>query len=189
MSEIKNERKGLEVVTLGGGCFWCVEAVFERLKGVEKVISGYAGGHVKNPTYEQVCSKTTGHIEVVQVHFDPMVITFGQILEIFWTTHNPTTKDRQGNDVGPQYRSVIFYHDNNQKDIAEKSIREVATTMWDDPIVTELLPLPEFYIAEPYHQDFYRLNPSYGYCRVIIDPKVAKVRAKYNHLLRPEFTA
>ncbi|MEL6123227.1 MAG: peptide-methionine (S)-S-oxide reductase MsrA [Bacteroidota bacterium] len=182
---MKNEN--LQIATLGGGCFWCTEAVFERLEGVHQVISGYAGGHVVNPTYEEVCAKTTGHAEVTQVHFDAEVISYEELLEIFWASHDPTTKDRQGNDRGPQYRSVIYYHDLAQKNAAELSVEQVATTMYQDPIVTEIEALDVFYPAEAYHQDFYRLNPNYGYCRVIIDPKVAKVRAKYADRLKKEY--
>lgn len=181
------ENENLQIATLGGGCFWCTEAVFERLEGVHQVISGYAGGHVVNPTYEEVCVKTTGHAEVTQVHFDAEVISYEELLEIFWASHDPTTKDRQGNDRGPQYRSVIYYHDLAQKNAAELSAEQVATTMYQDPIVTEIEALDVFYPAEAYHQDFYRLNPNYGYCRVIIDPKVAKVRAKYAERLKEEY--
>lgn len=172
------------IATLGGGCFWCVEAALENLKGVHQVISGYSGGHVENPSYREVCAKKTGHVEVVQVHFDPEVITYSELLEIFWVVHDPTTRDRQGNDAGPQYRSVIYYHDEDQKNAAYQSVADVANKIYDDPIVTDILPLKNFYIAEPEHQDFYRLNPNYGYCRVVIDPKVAKVRAKFQHRLK-----
>ena len=173
--------------TLGGGCFWCTEAVFQNLKGVMKVESGYAGGHVKNPTYREVCSKTTGHAEVIQITFDPDVISYEQLLEVFWTTHDPTTKDQQGNDRGPQYRSIILYHDEAQKVTAEKSVKEVATSIWSDPIVTEIEPYSVFYKAESEHQNFYNLHGGYhGYCRVVISPKVSKVRNKFAHLLKPQ---
>jgi len=177
----------IQVATLGGGCFWCVEGVFERLIGVEKVISGYAGGHVANPTYEQICTKTTGHAEVTQIFFDSSLITYADLLEIFWTSHDPTTPNQQGNDKGPQYRSVIYYHNDEQKAIAEDSIANVATQIYSKPIVTELAALPVFYKAEAYHQDYYRLNPNQGYCRYVIDPKVAKVRIKHADKVRPEF--
>ena len=174
----------IEICTLGGGCFWCVEAVYLQLNGILKVVSGYSGGTAKNPTYKEVCYGKTGHAEVVQVHYDPQVISFEEILEIFWTAHDPTTLNRQGNDVGTQYRSVIFYHHEAQKQIAEESIRNVASELWDDPIVTEVKPLEIFYPAEPYHQDFYRLNPGYGYCRVVIDPKINKVRNQFFNKLK-----
>jgi len=169
----------LEIATIGGGCFWCVEAVFQDFSGIEKVVSGYAGGHVVNPTYEQVCAKTTGHAEVIQIHFDSSLISFEEILEIFWVSHDPTTKNRQGNDAGPQYRSVIYYHNESQKEKAEASAKNVATTIWDDPIVTEIEPLDVFYAAELYHQNYYKNNQGQGYCRAVISPKVSKVRQKY----------
>lgn len=178
---VQNEK---EMATLGAGCFWCVEAVFQELKGVESVESGYMGGHVDNPTYKQVCSGTTGHAEVAQVVFDPDVISFEEILEVFWTTHDPTTKDRQGNDVGPQYRSAIFYHSDEQQKTAEESKKNVATELWSDNIVTEITPAGTFYEAEEYHQDFYAQNPNYGYCRVIINPKIEKVRKKFADKLK-----
>ena len=175
----------LEVATLGGGCFWCLEAVFDEVKGVTDVVSGYAGGAVKNPTYEQVCSGRTGHAEVVQVAFDPAIISFQEILEIFFTIHDPTTLNRQGNDVGPQYRSVIFYHSPQQQAVAQQVIREFNTAgVWDRPLVTELTPAPMFYAAEDYHQEYFARNPSQGYCRVIIAPKVAKFRQKYADRLK-----
>ena len=171
--------------TIGGGCFWCTEAVFQQLQGVEKVESGYAGGHVENPTYRQVCQKTTGHAEVIQITFDPEVVSYDELLKVFWTTHDPTTLNRQGNDKGPQYRSIILYHNDEQKAVAEQSIQEVATQIWNDPIVTELAPYTTFYIAEQEHQDFYERNNSFhGYCRVVISPKVAKVRKSFGHLLK-----
>ena len=169
-----------EVATLGGGCFWCLEAVYEELRGVEKVESGYAGGAVPNPTYRQVCTGTTGHAEVVQVTFDPDVVSFREILEVFFTTHDPTTPNRQGADVGTQYRSAIFYHDEEQKRVAEEVIAELeARHLWDDPIVTEVTPLEAFYVAEDYHQGYYRNNAYQPYCRVVIAPKVAKFRKEY----------
>jgi len=169
-----------EVTTLGGGCFWCLEAVYDQLKGVTDVVSGYSGGHVPNPTYRQVCEKTTGHAEVVQVTFDNEVIHFKEILDVFFTIHDPTTLNRQGNDVGPQYRSAIFYHTPEQKATAEQTIAEVeAAGLWDNPVVTEVTPFDVFYEAEDYHQEYFANNPNQGYCRVIIAPKVAKFRQKY----------
>jgi peptide-methionine (S)-S-oxide reductase len=171
---------GLELATLGGGCFWCLEAVFEQLQGVEKVVSGYAGGTVASPTYEQVCAGTTGHAEVVQLTFDPDVIAFKELLEVFFTIHDPTTLNRQGADVGTQYRSAIFYHSAGQKATAEQVIAEIdAAGIWGAPIVTEVAPLDTFYRAEDYHQEYYRRNPGQGYCRVVIAPKVAKFRQRY----------
>ena len=169
-----------EVATVAGGCFWCLEAAFQDLKGVEKVQSGYAGGHVANPSYEQVCTGTTGHAEVVEVTFDPTVVSFDDLLHVFFTIHDPTTLNRQGADVGTQYRSAIFYHSPEQKATAERVIRELeAEKVWDDPVVTELKPLDAFYPAEEYHRDYYRRNPNQGYCRAVIAPKVAKVRKLY----------
>ena len=171
-----------EVATLGGGCFWCLEAVYDDLIGVESVVSGYSGGHVANPTYEQICTKTTGHAEVVQVTFDPSVITFREILEVFFTIHDPTTLNRQGNDVGPQYRSAIFYHDETQKMAAEAIISEFNTEkVWSDPIVTEVTPLDIFYQAEDYHQDYFLNNPYQPYCQFVVAPKVAKFRKKFRN--------
>jgi peptide-methionine (S)-S-oxide reductase len=169
-----------EVATLGGGCFWCLEAVYEQLRGVEKVESGYSGGTVPNPTYEQVCRGTTGHAEVVQITFDPKAISFRELLEVFFTIHNPTTLNRQGADVGSQYRSAIFYHDEGQKTIAGQVIQEITEAgLWDDPIVTEVVPLTAFYKAEEYHQEYFRRNPYQSYCQVVIAPKVAKFRRRY----------
>ncbi len=174
-----------EIATLGGGCFWCLEAVYEQLKGVQKVVSGYAGGHVPNPTYEQVCTATTGHAEVVQITYDPAVITYQDLLDVFFTIHNPTTPNRQGADVGPQYRSVIFYHSPEQKAIAEQAIANVdATGVWNAPIVTEVAPLEKFYPAEDYHQGYFRANPNQGYCRVVIAPKVSKFRKEHLERLK-----
>ena len=174
-----------EVATLGGGCFWCLEAVFVELQGVEKVESGYAGGAVHNPTYRDVCSGSTGHAEVVQITFDPTVITFRELLEVFFTIHDPTTLNRQGADVGTQYRSVIYYHSPDQKTVAEQVMREVeGTGVWPGPIVTQLLPAPLFYKAEDYHQDYYAQNPDQPYCRVVVEPKVAKLRKKFVEKLK-----
>ena len=172
-----------EDATLGGGCFWCLEAVYEELKGVEKVESGYSGGMVPNPTYRQVCAQTTGHAEVVQVTFDPEVVTFREILEVFFTIHDPTTLNRQGYDVGTQYRSAIFYHTPEQERIAGEVISELdAARVWDDPIVTEVTPFEAFYLAEDYHQNYFRRNEEQPYCQVVISPKVAKFRKQ--HLAR-----
>jgi peptide-methionine (S)-S-oxide reductase len=169
-----------EVATLAGGCFWCLEAVYEELKGVERVESGYSGGTVSDPTYRQVCTGTTGHAEVVQVTFDPEVVSFKEILEVFFTIHDPTTLNRQGADVGPQYRSAIFYHDEEQRRVAEGVISELeAERVWDNPIVTEVTPFDTFYVAEDYHQGYYRNNEYQPYCQVVIAPKVAKFRSKY----------
>jgi peptide-methionine (S)-S-oxide reductase len=170
----------LETVTLGAGCFWCIEAVYQELKGVHSVVSGYAGGTVENPTYDQVCSGRTGHAEVIQVTFDPDIISFETILEVFWRTHDPTTLNRQGADVGTQYRSVIFYRTAEQRQIAEKSKQETdASGLWQNPIVTEIAPYTEFFPAEDYHQNFYRDNPAQPYCRVMIDPKLRKLRQDF----------
>ncbi len=175
-----------ETITLGGGCFWCLEAVYDQMLGVTDVVSGYAGGHVVNPTYEAVCGGRTGHAEVVQVTFDATVTGLREILEVFFTIHDPTTLNRQGNDVGPQYRSAIFYHSPEQKALAEEIIRELNTAnLWGRPIVTEVAPLTVFYPAEAYHQEYFARNPYQGYCRAIIAPKVAKFRQKYAHKLRP----
>ena len=177
-----------ETATLGGGCFWCLEAVFERLEGVERVVSGYAGGHVANPTYEEVCEGTTGHAEVVQVTFDPAVTSYREILEVFFTIHDPTTLNRQGADVGEQYRSVIFHHSDGQRATAEAVIAELEK---EDPwggraVVTEVVPLKEFFEAEPHHQGYYRRNPSAGYCRAVIAPKLRKMREKWARKLKAE---
>ena len=177
--------ENLQIATFGAGCFWCVEAVFQDLKGVHRVVSGYAGGQVDNPTYEEVCSGTTGHAEVVQVTYDPSVISFEELLEVFWRTHDPTTLNRQGADVGTQYRSAIFYHDDEQKRLAEKSRAETdASDLWPDPIVTEIVPFTEFYEAETYHHNYYRQNPNQAYCRFVIDPKIQKFRKSFADRLK-----
>ena len=174
-----------ETATLGAGCFWCVEAIFQDVRGVERVVSGYAGGTVANPTYQQVCAGNTGHAEVAQITFDPSVISYEDILYIFWRTHDPTTLNRQGADVGTQYRSVIFYHTEEHKAIAERSKRETeAAKVWPKPIVTEIAPLTNFYPAEAYHQNYFRLNPNQPYCRAVIDPKVRKFRKTFQEKLR-----
>jgi peptide-methionine (S)-S-oxide reductase len=169
-----------ETATLGGGCFWCLEAVFEGLRGVERVQSGYAGGHVANPSYEQVCTGATGHAEVVQVTFDPAVISFRELLEVFFATHDPTTLNRQGHDVGTQYRSVIVYHSPEQQRAAEQAIAELtAAGTFDRPIVTQLEPFAAFYPAEGYHQEYFRRNPGQPYCQAVVGPKVAKFRKQF----------
>jgi len=168
------DKPATQVATFGGGCFWCLEAGFERFEGVSEVVSGYAGGSVVNPTYKQVCDGRTGHAEVVQVHFDPKKISYDQLLEIFWEVHDPTTLNRQGGDVGTQYRSVIFYHDDAQRQSAERAMKSVAGK-FREPIVTELQPLPKFYVAEDYHQDYFRNNPKAPYCVVVISPKLKKL--------------
>ena len=174
-----------EVATLGGGCFWCLEAVYQELRGVEKVESGYSGGDVPNPTYRQVCSETTGHAEVVQVTFDPDEVAYRDILEVYFTIHDPTTLNRQGADVGTQYRSVIFYHTEGQKRTAEEVISEIeAEGIWNSPIVTEVVPFDEFYVAEDYHQNYFRNNGFQPYCQVIIAPKVAKFRKQHLERLK-----
>lgn len=169
-----------EATTLGGGCFWCLEAVYDQLQGVISVESGYTGGHVANPTYRQVCSATSGHAEVVQITFDPSVVSFRQLLEVFFTIHDPTTRNRQGADVGPQYRSAIFYHSPEQKAVAEEVIAEFERQkLWRDPIVTEVTPLDRFYVAEDYHQEYFARNGSQPYCQIVIAPKVSKFRKQY----------
>ncbi len=177
---IMSETRRLETATLAGGCFWCLEAVYEEINGVEDVISGYAGGSTPNPTYEQVSSGRTGHAEVAQIKFDPDVISFNEILDIFFTIHDPTTLNRQGNDVGTQYRSAIFYHSPEQEQIARKKIADLEDAkIWDAPIVTEVVPATEFYPAEKYHEEYFRRNPNQPYCQVVIAPKVAKARQKF----------
>ncbi len=174
-----------ETAILGGGCFWCLDAVYRNMQGVKEAVSGYAGGHVPNPSYEQVCAKTTGHVEVVKVVFDPSVVTFADILRVFFTIHDPTTKDRQGADVGPQYRSAIFFTSPEQEATAREVMAEVtAGGLYGGPVVTELAPAPVFYDAEPEHQDYYARNPWSGYCRAVVGPKVAKFRKTFSHRLR-----
>jgi peptide-methionine (S)-S-oxide reductase len=174
-----------ETATLAGGCFWCLEAVYDQLKGVTDVVSGYAGGWVKNPTYEQVCNTDTGHAEVVQIKYDPAVVSFRQLLDVFFTIHDPTTLNRQGADVGPQYRSAIFYHTPEQKAQAEAAIAEYnSKKLWNAPIVTEVTPIDTFYPAEDYHQEYFARNPYQGYCRVVIEPKVAKFRKQFIEQLK-----
>lgn len=174
-----------EDATLGGGCFWCLEAVFEQLHGVESVVSGYSGGFVVNPTYEDVCSKKTGHAEVVQVTFDPAVISFRDLLGVFFAVHDPTTSNRQGNDVGPQYRSAIFYHSEEQRAAANEVIADLsAAEIWPAPVVTQLAPFKAFYPAEGYHQGYFRGNPAQPYCVVVVAPKVSKFRSQFRGLLK-----
>ncbi len=182
MSQETNPR--IEIATLGGGCFWCLDPIFDELRGVEEVLVGYAGGHVPNPSYKLVCTGTSGHAEVVQINYDPQVISYKEILQIFFSVHDPTTPNRQGADIGPQYRSIILYHDESQKAAAEKVIQEIeAEGLWPAPIVTEVVPFSEFYIAEDYHQRYFEKNPGQGYCRVVIAPKVAKFRKLYQEKL------
>ena len=179
------QEKPLETATLAGGCFWCMEAVFEMFEGVEKVESGYTGGTQINPTYEEVCSGNTGHAEAVQVHFDPKVISYKEILLIFFASHDPTTLSRQGNDIGSQYRSAIFYSDARQKKEAEDMIHSLTEQkIFDNKIVTQLKPLTEFYPAENYHQNYFANNPTQGYCSVVINPKVAKIRKEFSKYLK-----
>jgi peptide-methionine (S)-S-oxide reductase len=178
-------RLNIEVATLAGGCFWCLEAVYDDLKGVVDVVSGYSGGHIANPSYEAVCTGETGHAETVQVTFNPQLITFRELLEVFFTIHDPTTLNRQGADVGTQYRSAIFYHSPEQKAIAEEVIHEMETQkVWGKPIVTELVTFDVFYPAEAYHQEYFKRNPYQGYCMAIIAPKVSKFRHKYMEKLK-----
>ncbi len=176
-----------EIATLGGGCFWCLDAVFEKIRGVQNVESGYAGGSVNDPTYKQVCGGNTGHAEVVRVSFDAQQISYRELLEIFFAFHDPTTLNRQGADIGTQYRSVIYYHDEQQREIAEELIRELnAAEIWNRAIVTEVTPAPTFFKAEAYHQGYFRSNPNQGYCQVVIAPKVAKLRQHFANRLRAE---
>lgn len=181
----KEPGKTRDTITLGAGCFWCVEAVFQELKGVDKVVSGYSGGHIENPTYEEVCSKTSGHVEVCQLYYDPSVVSIDEILEVFWQTHDPTTLNRQGNDAGPQYRSVVFYHDNQQKEKAEYYKKQLDSSgAFRAPIVTAIEPFTKFYAAEDYHQNYYKSNPNQGYCTYVIQPKVEKFRKVFKDKLK-----
>lgn len=185
MSEsIETQNPKQEKAILAGGCFWCIEAVFQDLKGVSKVRSGYIGGNVKSPSYREVCNGTTGHAEAVEILFNPDVISFETLLDIFWTVHDPTTLNQQGADKGTQYRSAIFYTNPAQKQTALKSITEKATKLWDDPIVTEVKPADIFYPAEDYHQNYYKNNSSQGYCQIVINPKLSKLRNKYPGLIK-----
>ena len=175
----------LEIATLANGCFWCTEAIFQRLKGVESVVSGYTGGNIKNPTYNEVSSGTTGHAEAIEITFNPNIISFQEILDVFFSTHDPTTLNRQGYDVGTQYRSAIFYHSKNQKEVAEKFIKALTNAkVFDKKIVTQIVPFKEFYKAESYHQNYYNNNKNQGYCRAVINPKLEKFIKKYKDKLK-----
>jgi len=183
MNQVNDSK--LETATFGSGCFWCTEAIFERVKGVTSVVSGYAGGKVDNPSYEEVCTGKTGHAEVIQIKFDSAVVSYDELLEIFWKTHDPTTLNRQGADVGTQYRSVIFYHNDEQKEKAESYKTELnKAKIWEDPIVTEISPLKNFYSAEKYHQDYYEQNPNQGYCSFVITPKIEKFEKVFKDKLK-----
>ncbi|MFT4523190.1 MAG: peptide-methionine (S)-S-oxide reductase [Bacteroidia bacterium] len=175
----------LDTATFGAGCFWCVEAVFQDMKGVVSVQSGYAGGSTKNPSYKEVCSGTTGHAEVARIVFDSSIISYETLLTILWHAHDPTTVDRQGNDVGSQYRSVVYYHSEDQRLAAEKSKKDTDDSgLWSSPIVTKIEPIPTYYAAEDYHQNYFKNNPNQGYCSMVVGPKVAKVRKEFKHLLK-----
>jgi len=178
---------GLKLATFGNGCFWCTEAIFERLNGVQKVVPGYSGGHVENPTYEQVCTGTTGHAESIQITYDPSKIAYDSLLEVFWKTHDPTTRNRQGNDVGPQYRSVVFYHDAEQKRLAESYKSKLESErIWDRPIVTEIVQFSQFWPAEDYHRNYYNNNPSKAYCSLVITPKIEKFKKVFKDRLKTQ---
>lgn len=177
----------LQTATLAGGCFWCLEAVYDEIKGVHSVESGYAGGHMDNPTYRAVCNGDTGHAEVVQVHFDPNIVSYRDLLNVFFAIHDPTTLNRQGADVGTQYRSAIFYHDDEQKKIAEELIKDLnSQKIWDRPIVTEVTKLDKFYMAEDYHQEYFAKNPYQPYCMAVVAPKVSKFRKHFLDLLKKQ---
>lgn len=182
--DVNQLSRKLDTAILAGGCFWCLEAVFQDLKGVVKVRSGYIGGKVKNPGYREVCTGTTGHAEAVEIIYDPSIVTYETLLDVFWLTHDPTTLNRQGADKGTQYRSAIFYLNQNQKNLALKSKKEKASQLWDDPIVTEITPASTFYLAEDYHQDYYKNNTGEGYCQIVISPKLVKLRNKYPGLIK-----
>jgi peptide-methionine (S)-S-oxide reductase len=185
---MSENRIDYETATLANGCFWCSEAIFKRLKGIKSVLPGYSGGQVKNPSYEQVCSGRTGHAEAIQIKFDPKIIDIEKILDIFWRTHDPTTLNRQGNDVGTQYRSAIFYHDLKQKEIAEKSKSELENEgTYKDPIVTEITPYSDFYVAEDYHKNYYDEHRNAPYCSYTIDPKVHKLLVNYGNDVRADY--
>jgi len=180
----KMEKK-LEKATFGAGCFWCVEAVFELVKGVEHVESGYSGGHVENPSYKEVTSGKTGHVEVARIEYDPSVISYEELLEVLWHSHDPTTLNRQGNDVGEQYRSVIYFHNEKQKKIAEGSLMKTDKSgLWKNPIVTTIEPLDNYYVAENYHQNYFKNNPNAGYCSYVIAPKIKKFKKEFKYLLK-----
>jgi peptide-methionine (S)-S-oxide reductase len=183
--EMKQKVDHLETATLGGGCFWCTEAIYERLKGVETAVSGYSGGNVPNPTYREVTSGRTGHAEVIQVRYDPKVITYRDILKVFFETHDPTTLNRQGADVGTQYRSIVLFHDDTQRQIAEETIKKLDQAgIWTNPIVTQVQAFEAFYPAEDYHQEYFENNPNQGYCRVVIQPKVEKFEKAFTEMLK-----
>ncbi len=175
----------LQLATFGGGCFWCTEAVFQQLKGVQSVVSGYAGGHVDRPTYQQVCTGTTGHAEVIQITYDPAQVRYEELLEVFFKTHDPTTLNRQGNDTGTQYRSVVFYHDDQQREIATRVKKQLDDAgIFDTPVVTEISPAPEFFAAEDYHQNYYKQNPNQPYCQAVVGPKVKKFQQVFADRLK-----
>ena len=182
MAETENNtQQEIEQATFGAGCFWCVEAVFERLEGVIDVQAGYTGGSTKNPTYENICTGTTGHVEVIRIDYAPNILSFEQLLDVFWKSHNPTTLNRQGEDVGTQYRSVVFYHSDKQRGIAKKTMKRADQSgLHTNPIITEIMPLSTFYPAEDYHQDYYRLNPNAPYCQLVIKPKLEKLNKQIN---------
>jgi peptide-methionine (S)-S-oxide reductase len=185
MQKDTSKKEGLEIATLGGGCFWCIEAVFEDLKGVEKSVSGYSGGKTLNPTYREVCYGNTGHAEVINVYFDPQIISYEDILRVFFHVHDPTTLNRQGNDIGTQYRSVIYYHNEAQQESAKKIIEEIEkSNLWDSKIVTEVSTFARFYLAEDYHQEYYKLNGHEPYCQYVISPKMAKFRKEFKDKLK-----
>lgn len=185
MTTDKKEQSGLQLATFGNGCFWCTEAIFQRLNGVEKVVSGYTGGKVKNPTYKEVCSGLTGHAEVIQITYDPKKITFDELLEVFWKTHDPTTLNRQGADEGTQYRSAVFYHNEEQKNLATEYRKKLdASGAFDNPIVTEITASSEFYPAEDYHQNYFNLNGNAPYCSYVIQPKVEKFEKVFKNKLK-----
>ncbi len=185
LNVLESKTNSMEKATFGNGCFWCTEAIFQNLKGVEKVVSGYSGGHVENPTYKQVCTGTTGHAEVIHLEYNPSVITYDELLEVFWKTHDPTTPNRQGNDIGPQYRSAVFYHNEEQRDKAEKYKKELnAAGAYDNPIVTEITAFEKFYPAEDYHQNYFNLNGSQPYCSFVIRPKVEKFEKVFKDKLK-----
>lgn len=184
-TQLKGKKMQYEIATLGEGCFWCIEAIFQRLNGVVTIESGYSGGTLANPTYEQVCTGKTGHAEVAQITFDPKIISFKELLNVFWKTHDPTTLNRQGNDVGTQYRSVIFYHNEEQKKIAEEFKKELEQNkVWDDPIVTEITPFKKFYRAENYHQNYYNTHGNQPYCMLVINPKLKKFLKEFESQLK-----
>jgi len=179
------KNKKYEQATFGAGCFWCTEAIYERVKGIISSEAGFSGGHVENPSYQQVITGRTGHAEVARITYDPEIISYEELLEVFWHTHNPTTLNRQGADIGTQYRSAIFYHNEEQKKIAEASMKKTEESgLWEDPIVTEISPLKNYYKAENYHQNYYENNPNAGYCQVVIAPKIKKFKKDFQHLLK-----